>query len=178
MNDPVTNPSQPTTDNPTTIDQPNVKVQIEEITNTDAELAAAPEATAGTFDIQTFEATRAIVSRQADQLDDLKKQIKLLSEQLRDQLEGNPQFVEAKRQADEQAKTVKQVRAKIMDSQVVKNIKQKIADFKNEKGDLEDSLSGHLFDLYQTTGVMEFEDIDGNVREYKISAKLGAKKAL
>ena len=130
------------------------------------------------FDIQAFEATRAIVTRQAERLEELKRDTKLIAEQLSGLLENDVKLVEEEQQAKQYTQSVKQRKTEIMETQQARQLKTKLGDLKEERSDLEDSISNHLFDLYQTTGVMEFEDITGNVWEYKIKARLGAKKKI
>ena len=128
------------------------------------------------FDIQAFEATRAIVTRQAQRLEELKKEMKSVTEQVNNMMENDQQLAEDEHQAKEVTQVVKQRKSQILETPEARQLKLKLGDLKEERVDLEDSLSNHLFDLYQTTGVMEFEDLTGNVWEFDIKARLKAKK--
>jgi len=128
------------------------------------------------FDIAAFEATRAIVSRQAQRLQELKRELKLYASQLKSLLENDAGLAEAEQEAKRLNQRVKTRKAEIMETQEAKSIKLKMMDLKEERSELEDSLSNHLFALYQSTGVLEFEDTQGNIWEYDIKARLKSRK--
>lgn len=128
------------------------------------------------FDIQAFEATRQIAVRQVQRLQELKKEFKIFSGQLQDLLENDQELTEADAAAEESTQKVKLRKAEIMETTEAKNIKLKISDLKEERLDIEDSLTGHLLDLYQTTGVMEFEDQGGEIWEYEFKSKIKTHK--
>ncbi len=128
------------------------------------------------FDIQAFEATREIAARQAQRLQEIKKELKIYAEQLKDLLENDQPLVEAEQAAKDLTQKVKLRKTEILETTEAKNIKLKITDIKEERSDIEDSLSAHLVDLYQTTGVMEFEDQQGNLWEYDIKGKIKTRK--
>ncbi len=134
------------------------------------------EAVGGTFDAKVYEATRAILTRQIVQLEETKHKMKIFAEQLRDMVENNEALALADKEAKEASKKAKEIKTNIMQSQAAKNLKMQLQELRDEQKDIVDSMSGHLLDLYQTTGVMEFEAPDGSVYEYKILAKLGGKK--
>lgn len=129
------------------------------------------------FDIQTFESIRNIVTQQAQRLQEIKNNTKRLTEQLNSLLENDQSYSAAQEEAKQTSQKVKTRKTELLETSEAKNIKLKISDFKDEKKEIEDSLSSYLFDLYRTTGVMEFEDNTGQVWEYDIKAKLKAPKA-
>lgn len=129
------------------------------------------------FDASSFEATKAIINRQVEQIEVLKKQIKIFSEQLKDMVENDEGLIFAQKEAKEATQKAREIKANIMNSQSAKSLKGQLLELREDLKDLSDSLSSHLLDLYQTTGVMEFEGADGSVYEYKVLAKLGGKKS-
>jgi len=128
------------------------------------------------FDAQAFEATKAIVSRQVEQIEALKKQIKIFAEQLKDMVENDEALVMSQKEAKEATQKAREIKTNIMNSQAAKALKGQLQELREDMKDMTDSLSSHLLDLYQTTGVMEFEGADGSVYEYKVLAKLAGKK--
>ena len=131
-----------------------------------------------TFDPQAFEATRNIISNQIEKIDEIKRKQKLFKEQIDDLVLNNESYQGAEELAKEATKKAKELKANIMQTQAYKELKSKIKELREDQKDLQESLSGHLLDLYQTTGVMEYESPGGDVYEYKISAKIGSKKNL
>ena len=150
--------------------------EVDKVASDSADTPAEP-ATSGGFDIQAFEATRSIVTRQAERLEELKKDLKLVTEQLKNILENDKELAVAQEEAKQSSQKFRQRKNQLLEMPEARTMKLKQADLKEEKGDLEDSISNHLFDLYQTTGVMEFEDLNGNVWEFDIRARLKTKKS-
>jgi hypothetical protein len=63
-----------------------------------------------------------------------------------------------------------------MNSEESRNISIKIKELKEESTDTQDSLSNQLLNLFQMTGVKEFETESGEVREFMIMAKVKGRK--
>jgi hypothetical protein len=129
------------------------------------------------FDIQTFEATRSVVSRQVQHLQKLKNEIKQQNQQLKNLLENDQNLNIAQTEAKEVAQKAKVRKTELLETSEAKKIKLRISDLKDEQTDLEDSLTNHLLDLYQATGVMEFEDTEGHIWEYNLKAKLKSRNS-
>lgn len=150
------------------------------MTDTQTEDNQSTDSTAGpvpkNFDINYFEATRSIISKQANHLQELNKELKLINEQLKSLLENDGQLSESQAEAKELNQKVKTRKTELLETNEAKTLKLKIADLKEERTDLEDSLTNHLLDLYQATGVMEFEDAQGNLWEFNLKARIKAKK--
>lgn len=158
-------------------DQPQPTDSLEQSGNqTDNIAAADSSAEVVQFDPQAYQATLALINQIVDQLEEVKRRSKLFAEQLKDLVDNNPALSAAKEEAEAANLRVKQIKTTILESPEGKNLKANLVELREQKKELEESLSAHLFDLYQTTGVMEFEAADGSVYEYKILAKLRGKK--
>ncbi len=146
---------------------PLISIQVDE---------TVEEGDGGTFNATVYEATRSIITRQIVQLEEIKHKMRIFTEQIQDMVENSEALSIAEKESKEASKKAKEIKTNILQSQAAKNLKMQVQELRDEQKDLVDSMSGHLLDLYQTTGVMEFEAPDGSVYEYKISAKLGGKK--
>lgn len=150
--------------------KPLISIQVDET------VSEFDDENSGTFNASVYEATRAILSRQIGQLEETKHKMKVFAEQLNDMVANNEALLMAEKEAKEAGKKAKEIKTNIMQTQEAKNLKMQLQELRDEQKDLLDSMSGHLLDLYQTTGVMEFESPNGDVYDYKILAKLGGKK--
>lgn len=64
----------------------------------------------------------------------------------------------------------------LKESPEAQSIRAKMKEYKEDLRDIEESLSNQLVNLFQITGVKEFETVTGEVREFVIKAKVKAKK--
>lgn len=129
------------------------------------------------FDAEAYQSVKNIVARKAVQADELKEKLKEYNESLKNVLVNDAELAEAEDKAKEAKVAVVKRKKSLNDSPEVKNLKLKQAEVKEELKDVEDSLSNQLLQLYQITGVKEFETAAGEVREFNIKAKIkgGAK---
>ncbi len=135
------------------------------------------EAEEALFDEENFQAVQNLVSRKAAQADELHQQIKELNESLKNILINDIQLSEAEEQAKESRKVIQQRKKELASTPESISIKAKLQELKDELADVEDGLSTQLLNLYQLTGVQEFETNDGQVREFVIKARVKSKKA-
>ena len=130
----------------------------------------------GTFNQEEFEAVKNLVSRKTSQADELKEKIRELAESLKNMLVNDSTLADAEETLKETRKAVTKRKNEIANSEEAQSIKAKLRELKEEMADIEDSLSTQLLNLYQITGVKEFETNTGEVREFVIKAKVKAKK--
>ncbi|MGI5828186.1 MAG: hypothetical protein ACOX6V_04180 [Patescibacteria group bacterium] len=129
------------------------------------------------FDTETYESVKNLVSRKTSQADELNAKIKELNNSLKNILVNDAELAEAEEQLKEVRKAVTKRKADLNNSPEAQSLKARIKEMKEELKDVEETLSSQLLTLYQLTGVQEFETNTGEVREFVIKAKVKAKKS-
>lgn len=129
-----------------------------------------------TFDPEVFEATKNLIIRKLVQVEELKKEASELSESLKNILTNDSTLADLEEKQKETRVEVQKRKRDLNNSPASQSIKTKLMETKEELRDAEDSLSNQLLNLYQMTGVQEFETPSGEVREFVVKAKVKAKK--
>ncbi|MCX6810669.1 MAG: hypothetical protein NTY30_02965 [Candidatus Berkelbacteria bacterium] len=105
------------------------------------------------------------------------QEVKTAKKAIKDQLENDLEYVQARDEAKKANLKKKAIKDQIM--QLPEN--QKLAEtIKNNTQDLavlKDILSAELFDYFQKSKKEEIVDADGQIRKFKIEAKLVAEKS-
>ncbi len=128
------------------------------------------------FDPEAFESIKALVIRKSAQADEVRSQISELNESLKNILINDGQLATAEEKLKETRVAVQKRKRDLSNSPESQSIRAKMVEFRDELKDLEDSLSTQLLNLYQMTGVQEFETPSGEVREFVIKARVKSKK--
>lgn len=128
------------------------------------------------FDAQAYQSIKNIVARKIIQVDEAKEKVKEFSQSLKNILVNDARLAEAEEEAKKVKVIVSKRKQELMDTPEARSIKTQLRERKEELKDLEDSLSNQLLQLYQITGVKEFETASGEVREFAIKAKVKAGK--
>jgi methyl-accepting chemotaxis protein len=120
---------------------------------------------------------RNLIQRYAQQMDDMKAQIKEVSDSLRNIFDNDTELQQLEEQAKTMTTDVKNKRQRVKESPEAVQLQMKIKEFKEEQKEISDTLTNHLLRYYQMTGSTVIEDESGDEREIRINAKLGGKKA-
>lgn len=136
-------------------------------------LAYEPEPTSQASSLHALE---GVIRRQSVRLDELRAEVKTLNDQLRSILDNDEELSKAEEEVKVAARKQKERKTALASNAESMQIKFKLKDIKESIKDLEDSLSNHLLNLFQVTGVKEFDTDDGGKREYDVKAKLRGKK--
>lgn len=124
----------------------------------------------------SLSAVEGIIRRQSGRLDELKEQARVLSDQLRSIQANDEELSKAEEEVKIAARKQKERKTALANTAESMQIKYKLKELKESIKDIEESLSNHLLNLFQITGVKEFDTDDGNKREYDVRAKLRGKK--
>jgi hypothetical protein len=135
-----------------------------------------PDSEPADFDAQAFESIKNLVTRKTVQADELKLKTKELQESLKNILVNDDELSQSEESLKENRKKVTERKSNLMGSPEAQSIKLKLQEAKEDLKDIEDSLSSQLLNLYQLTGVQEFETDEGEVREFVIKARVKAKR--
>lgn len=125
---------------------------------------------------KTLTAVEGIIRRQSTRLDELKEQAKILNDQLRSILDNDEELSTVAEEVKTATRKQKERKTALSNSAESMQIKYKLKELKESIKDIEESLSNHLLNLFQITGVKEFDTDDGKKREYDVRAKLRGMK--
>ena len=107
----------------------------------------------------------------------LQRQIRETKEMLKEELENNPEYREAEEQAKEANSKKKRLKDEISNSGSNKELLMKIKEDSEELVTLKEILSAELTQVYTEQKVDEIQDANGEVRKFKVLAKLLNKKS-
>lgn len=124
----------------------------------------------------TVMATQAIINRQAMRLDSLKEDMQKVNESMKSILDNDAELSAADMELKEASKKQKERKARLVQSAESMQLKYKLKEIREQIVELEESLNNHLLNYYQLTGTKVFDTDDGGQREFKVIAKMLAKK--
>ncbi len=149
----------------------NSELEVIDLDGDDDEIKDDP-----VFDEKAYNSVKNLVARKTTQADNLKNDIKELNESLKNIQINDSQLSEAEEEVKKLKILVTKRKKELMESAEGRDIRLKLNEKKEELKDIEESLSNQLLNLYQITGVKEFETSEGEVREFVIRAKVKAGK--
>jgi len=121
-------------------------------------------------------AVKNLVQRYAQQMDELKNEIKVQRESMTNLMDNDEELS----QLEEQAKTVTQdVKAKknrLKESPEAVQVQMKVKELQEEVKEIQEALNNYLLRYYDMTGSKIIEDDEGRERSINISARLSGKK--
>ena len=124
----------------------------------------------------TLTALQALLERQTERTDELRRQLRMLSESMKAILENDTQLSEAAVLAEHATKQIKVRKKTLTESPEYRQDRVKSVEMKDELKELEESLNNNLLSYYQQTGVKTFDTTGGEQREFRIHAKVLPKK--
>lgn len=124
---------------------------------------------------ETVMSLQNVIERNADQLDKLKNDLKILREQLKDVFENDVELTDAEEQYKTLSNNVKARKTKLQADPTVTRLKVQIGELNESKKEIEEALSGHLVNYYQLTNSTSFDTSDGDQREFSIRASVKGK---
>lgn len=119
---------------------------------------------------------RNLIQRYAEQADQVRAQTKEVRDSLKNMFDNDTELQELEDQAKQMTTNVKSKRQRIKESPEAVQLQMKVKEFKEELGEIEDTLKNYLLRYYQMTGSTVIEDDSGTEREIRINAKLSSKK--
>jgi small-conductance mechanosensitive channel len=125
---------------------------------------------------ESLTAIEGIIRRQASRIDELKEKLKTYSDQLRSILANDETLTNVEEEVKQATRKQKERKMTLGNSAESMQLKMHKKETQESIKDLEQSLSNHLLNLYNMTGIKEFDTDDGGKREYDVKAKLRGKK--
>lgn len=124
----------------------------------------------------TLTSLQALLERQSERVDELRRQIRMINEGMKSILENDEKLSEVAQKADQITKEVKERKKSLTESPEYRQQKAKAIEFKDELKELEETLNSHLISYFQQTGVKTFDTTGGDQREFKVYAKVLPKR--
>ena len=131
-----------------------------------------PGLTNPSIDPESFEATKGLIQNLSLSLDELTIQQRELKERLDNILINDAQLSQLEANQKEAATAYKKRRKDLLESVEAREVKTKMSEVKDEVREIKESLTHHLLNYYQVTGVQSFETPSGDEREFSFSAKI------
>lgn len=115
--------------------------------------------------------------KRIEAIETLQRQIRETKEMLKEELENNPEYREAADQSTEMNNKKKRLKDEISNSGSNKELLMKIKEDSEELATLKEILSAELTEVYTENKVDEITDSNGDVRKFKVQAKLLSRKS-
>lgn len=124
----------------------------------------------------TLSALQALLERQAERVDDLRRKIRAASESMKSIMDNDEKLAEVTQAAEKVSLDIKSRKKTLTESPEFREQRTKTIELKDELKELEESLNSHLISYFQQTGVKTFDTTGGDQREFKVYAKVLPKK--
>ncbi len=125
----------------------------------------------------TLQHLQNVIERNADQLTQLKNDLKLKRESLKNVFDNDVNLAEATEQQQQQMQRVKERKSQLQNAPESLQLKTQIGELNEQKKEIEETLSNHLLNYYQLTNSTSFDTSDGDQWEFNIRASVKGKKA-
>lgn len=124
---------------------------------------------------ETLQSLEKVIERNANQLSELKDDLKNQRQMLKNYFENDVQLAEAEEQAMTYKNQVKERKGNLQQEPQVVELKLKIKEINERKKEVEETLSNHLVNHHRLTNSTSFDTSDGDQWEYRINAKVKPK---
>ncbi len=124
---------------------------------------------------ETLQSLEQIIERNANQLSELKDELKNRRQMLKNYFENDNQLAEAEEQAESYKGQIKERKASLQLEPQVVEIQVKMKELKDRQREIQDTLSNHLVNHHRLTNSTSFDTSDGDQWEYQVQAKIKAK---
>lgn len=124
----------------------------------------------------TLSALQALLERQTERVDDLRRKIRAANESMKSILDNDEKLTEVSQSAEKASQDMKSRKKTLTESPEFREQRGKTVELKDELKELEETLNNHLISYFQQTGVKTFDTTGGDQREFKVYAKVLPKK--
>lgn len=124
---------------------------------------------------ETLQSLEKLIERHANQLEEIKDELRKRRQMLRDYLANDEELEAAKTEAKELKQKAKARKAKVEEEPQAKETGLKIKELKKRRKELKESLSNHLVNHHRLTNSNSFDTSDGTQWEYAIKARVKSK---
>jgi len=124
---------------------------------------------------ETLQSLEHVIERNANQLNEMKEELKKRRQMLKNYFENDTQLAEAEEQAVEFKNQVKERKAGLQLEPQVVDLQVKIKELRERQKETQETLSNHLVNHHRMTNSTSFDTSDGDQWEYQVQAKIKAK---
>lgn len=124
---------------------------------------------------ETLQSLEKVIERNANQLDEMKDELKKRRQMLKNYFENDTQLAEVEEQAIEYKNQVKERKASLQFEPQVVDLQVKIKELRERQKETQETLSNHLVNHHRMTNSTSFDTSDGDQWEYQIQARIKAK---
>jgi chromosome segregation ATPase len=125
---------------------------------------------------ETLGSLQNLVEKHALELTRISGELKEKRQSLKNVFENDVQLAEAKAEVDLHTEQVKARKSQLQNDPQATSLKIDIAELNQQKKEIEETLSNHLVNYHSLTNSTSFDTSDGDQWEFKIKAKIKAKK--
>ena len=126
---------------------------------------------------ESLMAVQNIIQRYSGEYDEVNSRLKDLREMMKNMFDNDAELQELEEQAKTVTQDARNRKQRIKESPESVELQMKMKELKEEIGEIQETLNNHLLRYYQMTGSQVIEEPDGTEREFKVQARLKAKKA-
>jgi len=116
--------------------------------------------------------TKQLILKRLQIIQDLKKELKLKQEIVKDVLENDVDYQALVKENDKTKKAKDSRKKELLQLSKIAEINLGIMETRKELSENKEVLSEELMVLYATEGITEITDLNGNTRQFKVSVKL------
>lgn len=126
---------------------------------------------------ETLIATQNIIQRYSTEYDEVNAKLKDVREMMKNMFDNDAELQELEEQAKTVTQDARNRKQRVKESPESVELQMKMKELKEEQNEIQETLNNHLLRYYQMTGSQVIEEPDGTEREFKVQARLKAKKA-
>lgn len=127
---------------------------------------------------ETLEALQNVIENNAKMLVELNKNMKEHRDMLKNIFDNDSELQELEKQAKESTTKLKEKKARLNQETEVVNKKLEINELREQKKEIEETLSSHLLNYFQLTNSKSFDTSNGDQWDFDIKAKVKTKNML
>jgi len=115
---------------------------------------------------------KQLILKRLQIIEDLKKELKLKQEMIKDVLENDNEYQELVKENDKTKKAKDARKRELLQLPKIADINLEITETRKELNENKQVLSEELMVLYATEGITEITDLEGNTRQFKVSVRI------
>lgn len=125
---------------------------------------------------ETLQSLQNLIERHANEMAEISQEMKEKRESLKNVFDNDTQLAEAKAIVETQNDKLKERKSQLQTDPQVTSLKVQISELREQKKELEETLSNHLVNYHSLTNSTSFDTSDGDQWEFSIRAKIKARK--
>ncbi len=125
---------------------------------------------------ETLESLQGVIERNANELSQLNSKLKEKRQMFKNVFDNDTTLASLEEKYQQLLMSLKENKVRIGASPEVTTLKTQIGELKEQKKEIEETLSSHLLNYYHLTGSTSFDTRDGDQWEFTINARVKSRK--